>query len=583
MLTKNNNKMTRLSLLLSVVLVACAPTDDTSEVENKASYETTSVAAAANTQATNSHVKRPNILMIVADDLGYSDIGSFGGEIATPALDAMAKESVQLTNFHVLPTCSPTRSVLMSGVDNHQAGLGIMAEIRTPEMEGVSGYSGHLNFDVAALPEVLQAEGYRTYMAGKWHLGLTEETSPFARGFDETFALLPGGSSHWSDMRSLSPKIKTEYRRNGKLVETLPEDFYSTKYYTDSLLGWLERDKQSDEPFYAYLSYSAPHDPLHAPAEFIAKYKGKYDGGWDQLRASRFERLKELGIVGDDVTPFPRLPHVKPWNALSATEKKEAARNMEVYAAMVDYIDVQIKRVIDHLKLNGQYENTMVMFFSDNGANGVDGRIYPGMTDEYMASFDNSLDNRGLRNSNIFVGAGWAQASMAPSRLMKGMPAEGGIKSPLLVKLPGDSSNEGSMNHSFFHVRDIMPTLLDIADVEHKTQFKGRTVKAMQGQSVLDLFNGEVSKPYAGASKVGYEFLGFKAYFDGDWKILNLPKPMGKGDWELFNIHKDPAELNDLSEQHPEKRQMLIDQYEQYKIENGVIDFSLPKRTMQKK
>ena len=221
----------------------------------------------------------PNILLIVADDLGYSDIGPFGGEIATPALDTLAREGLMFSNFHVLPTCSPSRSVLLSGVDNHLAGMGTMGEIKTPEMEGHPGYVGHLNFEVAALPEVLRAAGYHTYMAGKWHLGSEEETSPYARGFEETFALVPGGGSHWNDRKPLSPPQKMIYRRNGKIVASLPDDFYSTKDYTDHLLEWIKNDHGDGKPFFAYLSYTAPHDPLHAPREYIEKYEGKYDDG----------------------------------------------------------------------------------------------------------------------------------------------------------------------------------------------------------------------------------------------------------------------------------------------------------------
>ncbi len=240
---------------------------------------------------------RPNILLIVADDLGYSDIGPFGAEIATPTLDTLAREGLMLTNFHVLPTCSPTRSVLISGVDNHRAGMGTMEEIKTPGMVGHPGYVGYLNFEVAALPEVLRAAGYHTYMAGKWHLGSEEETSPYARGFEETFILVPGGGSHWSDRQPLSPPQKMIYRRNGKVVESLPDDFYSTKNYTDNLLEWIGKNHGDGRPFFAYLSYTAPHDPLHAPREYIEKYQGKYDEGWDALREKRLGKLKALGIV----------------------------------------------------------------------------------------------------------------------------------------------------------------------------------------------------------------------------------------------------------------------------------------------
>ena len=518
---------------------------------------------------------RPNVLLIVADDLGYSDIGSFGGEIETPALDQLAEEGLRLSNFHVLPSCSPTRSVLLSGTDNHVAGIGTMGEMITPEMEGHPGYEGYLNFQVAALPEVLRAGGYHTYMAGKWHLGLEETTIPYARGFEETFILAPGGGSHWNDRKPLSPPQTMIYRRNGEPVEELPEDFYSTKHYTDIMLQWIERNTGDGKPFFAYLAYTAPHDPLHAPKEYIEKYKGKYDQGWDVLREERLQRLKELGIIPEDAQPFPRLPSVKAWEEMSIEEREEAARDMEVYAAMVDYMDEQIERVFDYLKAIDEYDNTMVIFFSDNGANGHPRTAYPGQTDEYLDSFDNSLQNRGLKNSYIEMGPGWAQASMAPSRMFKAFTAEGGIRAPFIVKLPGAMSNAGTMNHSFFHVRDIMPTILDIAGISYPQELDGRQVVPMQGRSVLDLLEGRVETPYAEASQVGYELFGLKAFFDGDWKILWMPPPFGPGDWQLFNLRDDPGEIEDLSDQFPERLEEMIARWEQYKESNGVLDVSL--------
>jgi len=519
--------------------------------------------------------KRPNILLIVADDLGYSDIGAFGGEIATPTLDTLASQGLRLTNFHVLPSCSPTRSVLLSGMDNHRAGMGTMGEMRTPEMDGYPGYAGYLNFEVAALPEVLRAGGYHTCMAGKWHLGSEEETRPHARGFEETFALLPGGGSHWVDLRPLSPPQTMIYSRNGQTVESLPDDFYSTRYYTDVLLDFLDGNRGDGKPFFAYLSYTAPHDPLHAPKEYIDKYRGNYDAGWDVLRQERLQALKDLGIVRPDAEPFPRLSSVKAWSEMSTDERQEAARDMEVYAAMVDYMDEQIQRVLDYLKEIDEYDNTMILFFSDNGANGALPTAYPGQTEEYLTSFDNSLDNRGLVNSFIETGPGWAQASMSPSRMFKAFTAEGGIKSPLIVKMPGAMGNAGEMRHSFIHVRDIMPTLLDIADVSHTEEFNGRTVRPMQGRSVLDLLAGKAEAPDPGAGQVGYELFGLKAYFDGDWKILWMPPPFASGEWELYNLKEDPAEINDLSSEHPEKVEEMVALWEQYKEDNTVLDISL--------
>ena len=535
-------------------------------------------AGCAEKQQTN---KKPNILLIVADDLGYSDIGCFGGEISTPTLDNLAKTGMRLTNFHVLPTCSPSRAVLLSGMDNHLAGMGTMGEIRTEEMEGHPGYAGYLNFEVSALPEILKAEGYHTYMAGKWHLGHEEETSPHARGFEKTFALLPGGGSHWSDQKPLSPPQTMIYSRNGETVESLPVDFYSTRYYTEIFLEWIDEDHGDDQPFFAFLSYTAPHDPLHAPREYIDKYKGMYDEGWDVLRDKRLQALKDLGIISDNTVPFPRLPSVKAWGEMTDEERQRAARDMEVYAAMVDYMDEQIKRVFDRLREIGEYDNTLIIFLSDNGANGAMPTAYPGQTDEFLNSFDNSMENRGLVNSFIETGPGWAQASMAPSRMYKGFTAEGGIRSPLIVKLPGRMADAGTMNHSFVHMRDIMPTILDLAGAVHSEEFDGRKVRPMQGRSALDLIAGRGESPSDETCQVGYELFGLKAYIVGDWKILWMPPPFGKGDWELFNLREDPGEMSDLSELHPEKVKEMAALWEQYRIDNNVLDISYDMTTLQ--
>ena len=501
---------------------------------------------------TSTETEQPNILLIVADDLGYSDIGSFGGEISTPTLDRLADEGLLLSNFHVLPSCSPTRSVLLTGTDNHLAGIGTMGEILTPEMQGQPGYEGYLNFRVAALPELLKEGGYHTYMAGKWHLGHDEETLPYARGFDETFVLVPGGGSHWSDQRPLSPPQTMIYRRNGVLVEELPEDFYSTKDYTDFMLEWISQDKADGKPFFGYLSYTAPHDPLHAPKKYIDKYKGKYDRGWDILREERLQRLRGLGIISEDAQSFPRLPSVKAWDEMSIQEREEAARDMEAYAAMIDFMDEQSARIFDYLKEIGAYDNTMIIFMSDNGANGHMPTAYPGQTEEYLSSFDNSLENRGLIGSYIETGPGWAQASMAPSRLFKAFTAEGGIRAPLLVKLPGEMPNAGTMHNAFFHVRDITPTILDAAGIEQTQMINGRTVIPMQGSSALEFISGNADSPNEGASHVGYELFGMKAFFDGNWKLLWMPPPFGSGDWQLYDLSQDPGELVDLGNQYPE-------------------------------
>jgi arylsulfatase len=338
------------------------------------------------------------------------------------------------------------------------------------------------------------------------------------------------------------------------------------------LLEWLQADQANDEPFFAYLSYTAPHDPLHAPAEFIDKYRGAYDEGWDVLRERRLQALKDRGIVPEDAGSYPRLPSVEAWDGMSPESQQETARDMAVYAAMVDFMDGQIRRVFDYLREIGEYDNTLVIFFSDNGANGAYPTVYPGWTEEWSASFDNSLENRGLSGSFIEMGPGWAQASMAPSRMFKGFTAEGGIRSPLIAKMPGTQANAGALNHSFFHIRDVMPTILDLTSIEHPSQIDGREVMALQGQSVLDMLDGSAEVPYAGANQVGYELFGLKAFFDGDWKILWMPPPFGSGEWELYDLSVDPAELNDLASDHPERFESMIEMWERYKVENTVLD-----------
>jgi arylsulfatase len=241
---------------------------------------------------------------------------------------------------------------------------------------------------------------------------------------------------------------------------------------------------------------------------------------------------------------------------------------------MVDYMDEQILRIFDYLKEIGEYDNTMILFMSDNGANGALPTVYPGQTEEHLSSFDNSLDNRGLVNSFIETGPGWAQASMSPSRMFKAFTSEGGIKAPMIVKLPGTMSNAGAMSNAFVHVRDIMPTILDIADVSHALEFEGRSVLPLQGQSVLNFLAGEADTTYSGADRVGYELFGLKAYIDGDWKILRMPRPFASGEWELYNLMQDPGEIEDLSSEYPEKVEEMVALWEQYKEDNMVLDIS---------
>ncbi len=513
---------------------------------------------------------RPNILLIVADDMGYSDIGSFGGEIRTPNLDALAKSGTVFTDFHVSPTCSPTRAMLLSGTDNHLAGLGSMGEALAPNQKGKPGYEGHLTDRVVSIATLLRDAGYLTAMAGKWHLGEKIEHDPSRRGFQKAYTLLPGGASHFDDEWMIYANYTPIYRENGVRVH-VPRGFYSTQFYTNKLIEYIE-SREADQPFFAYLAYTAPHDPLHVPDDWIDKYKSQYDGGYDALRETRLKRLEGLGFIPRATTPFPRLKNIPPWDELTDDQKKIAARKMEIYAAMVENIDYHVGRLLEHLKKKGDLENTLVIFFSDNGANGWEMHTYPETDEAWIErNSDNRYENMGRRGSRIATGPAWAQASMTPYRLFKVFPAEGGIRVPLIISGPG-VANPGERSDAFAHVTDLVVTMLEAAGVSHPgTSYKGRTVHQPRGRSMMPVLRGESDVVYDNDTAVSWELFGFRAVRKGEFKLLWLPKPFGSGDWQLYDLSKDPAELNDLSKEMPELREEMITIWNRYAEDTGVI------------
>jgi arylsulfatase A-like enzyme len=511
--------------------------------------------------------KRPNILLIVADDLGYSDVGAFGGEIETPNIDSLAMNGVKFTNFHAAPTCSPSRSMLLSGTDSHLAGLGNMAELLQPEQKGKSGYEGYLNDSVATLPEVLKDNGYNTYMVGKWHLGRTEKKSPAARGFEKSFALMQGGASHFDDQRAIiANDPKALYRDNGKSVE-LPKGFFSSDSYTDLVMQYIKEDESQNKPFFAYLAYTAPHWPLHAPDAYLNKYKGRYDKGYENIRKTRLKRMKKLGIVNASVEENVPLSQLPAWKELTDEQKKLEARRMEVYAAMVDNMDHNIGRLFAFLKDKGKLDNTVVVFMSDNGADGNSPEVLPGNKAWFANDYDNSFDNIGRPNSFVWYGAQWGQVGATPFPLFKGFTSQGGLVAPMLMSYP-QQSTIGGLNHSVLSVKDIMPTFLELAGIKHpKSPYNGREILAIQGRSILPALLVKQSNERV----LGWELFGRSAIRKGDWKIRLLEQPYGSGKWALFNLKDDPTEIVDLAVKQPEKLGELLKDWEEYVTKNGVM------------
>ncbi|RWA08926.1 hypothetical protein EKO27_g6168 [Xylaria grammica] len=519
--------------------------------------------------------KRPNFLIFLADDLGFSDIGPFGGEINTPNLDKLAKDSILFTDFHAAAACSPSRAMIMTGTDHHIAGLGNLIEwtnisgqndpngtMSTSVQRGMPGYEGYLNERVVALPELLRDAGYHTLMSGKWHLGLTPERSPKVRGFERSLAHLPACSNHYAYEPQLEgadkiPDFMTMsfialHSEDGEYVKKLPEGWYSSDGYGDKMLQYLKDWKEGgdERPFFGRRRSTSK------------KYRGVYDEGPEALRQKRLQRLKDLGMVPQDVEPHPVVAdEVKEWNELSDVERANSCRAMECFAGMVEAIDANVGKITKYLEEIGELDNTFVCFLSDNGAEGAAYEAYPivqsNMLQHLQKYYDNSIDNLGNGNSFIWYGPRWAQAATAPSRLYKAYTTEGGVRVPYLMKPPaafGGQVPGGSITHQFATVMDLAPTILEMAGVAHP----GADAETIHEKDFIN----------------GWETCGRAACRRGDWKIVFIPKPKGPERWQLYNLATDPGEVHDLAEQEPERLKELIKLWDIYVLETGVIPLS---------
>jgi arylsulfatase len=541
------------ALSLSLLLGACGdPPQETAQLASDTAQDT-----------------RPNILFILADDLGYADLGVFGGEIPTPNLDELATNGLLLTDFYANMTCSPTRSMLLSGTDSHLAGLGVMsAPVRAEHMDQ-PGYLGYLNFRVASLADLMSDAGYNTYMTGKWHLGAEVETGPRARGFKKSFVSLDGAAhlGGW-DWRGPQP---AKYRDGDALVE-VGDDFYTTRFYTERMIQYIEEDRADGKPFFAYLAYTAPHWPLQAPDASIARFKGWYDAGYEALYASRFARSKELALVPEDAEPLPDERFQPRWNELSEEQQQIEARRMEIYAAMVSDLDIYVGQLISYLKDTGQFDNTFIMFMSDNGAEPGRRDLAPPISNFVGTAYDHSLENMGRANSYIMYGPNWASASATPWQRHKFTAFDGGVRVPAFVHYRSMVA-PGTRSDGFGTVMDLLPTFLALAGTGHPgTMYRGQEVLPAKGTSLLPLLAGEVEEVHAADEMMGWELYGHRAIRQGDWKIVwDQAAPATERRWQLFNLADDPFEQNDLSASLPDKFAQMLTLWDQYAEQNGVI------------
>lgn len=487
--------------------------------------------------------ERPNIIIILVDDMGYSDIGCMGSEIETPNLDALANEGVLFTDFYNTSRCCPSRASLLTGQYQWDAGMGHMTYTNSDAPE----YQGYLNQSSVTIAEVLKNNGYRTFASGKWHVGDERQHWPDKRGFEQFYGTPVGGGIYFYP----SPFYKRDVYHNG--VQVHPDStWYSTDAFTDASIDFIQQEENQNHPFFMYLPYIAPHFPLQAKKEDIAKYKGKYEVGYEAIRAERFAKQKRLGIVDSKLTISESTAH---WAKVE--DKKTEARKMQVYAAMIDCLDQNIGRLVSQLRKEKFYENTLIMFLSDNG----------GCTNNFNKTPEVEI---GGANSNATYGK-WYNVSNTPLRLGKTYEHEGGIKTPLIVHWPAGIKKKGLITNQPAHINDLMASCLELSSSTYPTTYHQNAITPHDGKSIIPLLRGKKQDKHRAFF---WEHEGNKAVRQGQWKLVKRHKKP----WELYDIIADPYELNNLITQETEKAKVLEALYVSWTQEHGVKDWPLKKK-----
>ena len=493
--------------------------------------------------------ERPNILLIMVDDMGYSDLGCYGGEIQTPNIDKLAAGGIRFTQMHNEARCCPTRAALLTGHYSRQA--------------GINGMGVNLSKNTATIAEILKKNGYATGMTGKWHLSQTKpvdnakeqlrwmahradygpfspvENYPCNRGFEEHWGVIWGVVNYFDPFSLV---------HNEEAIKEVPDDFYMTDFITQKSIDLIDSYSRDDKPFFLYVAHTAPHWPLHALPEDIEKYKDTYKAGWDEIRKNRYKRMIELGLIDKASYPFSENSSGKKWE--DCTEKEYEAACMAVHAAMIDRVDQGIGKIIDKLKATGQYENTIIMILSDNGASYERG--YPPGFDRPGFTRDSTIieynaPNPGAENTWNYLGNAWASAANTPFRFWKKESYEGGTATPFIVHWPAKLKNlQNTINRGVSHVIDILPTCLALSEAKYPESFNGQTTLKPSGKNMLPLFFGETQSIH---DTLYWEHEGGRAIRTGNWKMAALPNQ----EWELYNLAADHTETNNLSAKYPEK------------------------------
>jgi arylsulfatase len=517
---------------------------------------------------------RPNIILILADDMGFSDLGCYGSEIPTPNLDQLAAGGLRFTQFYNTPRCCPSRAALLTGLYPQQTGVGGMMEDR-----GLPGYHGELNHHCVTAAEVLRAAGYHTLMVGKWHLChivfdgkkqlnfATDEPYwenkadwPLQRGFEDYYGTIHGVCSYFEPFSLVSNNVP---------IQPPATNFYYTDSITDHAVANIDAYAGGGQPFFMYVAYTAPHWPLQAPAGDIAKFRDTYQVGWDAIRAARYQRQLGLGVIDQDWALSPRDPSVIPWTKV--VHKEWQAEKMAAYAAMIGHLDQGVGKIMSEIKSKNIDRNTLVIFLSDNGAcNEV---VQPGWYDVPSQTRDGRPVKVGNQDTSVMAGpvdvwqsygTPWANVSDTPFRLYKHYTHEGGISSPFIVNWPAGVRKRGELTRQLGHITDIMPTLLEVAGATYPREFKSQPILPLEGKSLLPILAGQ-ERP--DTTPIFWEHEGNRAVRSGQWKLVSRYP----GAWELYDVQADRTELHDLAGEHPEKVQALTALYDQWAQRCGVV------------
>jgi arylsulfatase A-like enzyme len=518
-----------------------------------------STLATAQTAAT----RRPNVLVVLVDDAAWTDFGVYGGEARTPTIDGLAARGARFGSHHSSPLCSPSRAMLLTGVDNHKTGVATIEEVIPPEHEDEPGYSLHLEPGVQTVATRLKAAGYRTYMTGKWHLGHGPGDLPNEHGFDRSLALDASGADNWAP-RPYMPYYQTAPWFEDGMPAKMPAAFYSSELLVDRMIEYLRADKHKAGPFFAYLAFQAVHIPVQAPAELTARYEGRFDAGWEALRNERWKRARDLGLIPADAAMAAAPKGERTWESLTEDDRQIYAKSMAVYSAMIEALDYHLGRLLGWLESSGQLANTIVIVTSDNGPEPSDPVHTPGMN-VWMAlnGYTWDAETLGERGSLDFIGPEWAAAVASPLSLFKFYASEGGLRVPFVIAGPGIAPGTRVGTPTF--VTDVAPTILDLTGVPAAGGVP------MTGRSVTPVLRGDAVRAHPADAPVGIEVAGNAALFKGDLKLVRNMPPYGDGAWHLFDLSTDPGETADLTPAKPELAAELLRDYETYTREMGVL------------